>query len=562
MILTRRREIELREPQDVVFESSRTERHVRALTVSITVMAYAETIGGLGVAIAGGDTQMILNGGRWKLQDVPSGIHMSIMSLTGNQTTGFAPDPLRRKRNRLRNSALVTGLILFASGVIGVAGWHRQRSSPRPDYYMLFLTDLAEQHYRLTGTVTVVRENERALDYLNRLYGRKARRDRRPEEMASVSHNGVLHFSFVPGAIGWQEYPFAYLAEKQMAPSMTFTEPSGEPLALWVFSRSERALAVIFAEQPVVDDLVNPGPRIIETVNRSGAAAAMGDFKPAEVALAQAYLLPLDKLRLDAPGEWAGNAATLEQVAGSVPLLFGVGAESATGQTRLDAGQSLARLEAAAPPIFFTLAWATRWIVFPVALLMAWTLFRLRKVRREWNGSLSRAVPEDRAVLHFGFFRFLTADLVVEVERLLAETADQRREEASRRQEQSRRERFETEMRDCLGMLARLGQGSPCDEGWLTEASTAELEEMAAHCHRLVERHREQVEREGQAARERARQIYWLEGEFAAVPPEKRAEAASAFALYEQACAASDPGKRLEMLKAARKLLPKEFKGE
>jgi len=39
---------------------------------------------------------------------------------------------------------------------------------------------------------------------------------------------------------------------------------------------------------------------------------------------------------------------------------------------------------------------------------------------------------------------------------------------------------------------------------------------------RLIERHQEQVERERQAARERARQIRWLESEFAAIQPEKR----------------------------------------
>lgn len=62
--------------------------------------------------------------------------------------------------------------------------------------------------------------------------------------------------------------------------------------------------------------------------------------------------------------------------------------------------------------------------------------------------------------------------------------------------------------------------------------------------------------------RERARQIQRLEGEFAAILPEKCAKAASAWALYEQARVASDPGKILEALKSARKLLPKEFRSD
>lgn len=48
--------------------------------------------------------------------------------------------------------------------------------------------------------------------------------------------------------------------------------------------------------------------------------------------------------------------------------------------------------------------------------------------------------------------------------------------------------------------------------------------------------------------RERARQIQRLEGEFAAILPEKCAKAASALALYEQARLASDSGKILEAL--------------
>jgi hypothetical protein len=83
---------------------------------------------------------------------------------------------------------------------------------------------------------------------------------------------------------------------------------------------------------------------------------------------------------------------------------------------------------------------------------------------------------------------------------------------------------------------------------------------MCPHCRRLVKRHQERVEREKQVAREQARQIQWLESEFAAIPTEKRAEAGSAWVLYEQACRMSNPRKKLETLKSARKLLPQEFR--
>jgi hypothetical protein len=81
-----------------------------------------------------------------------------------------------------------------------------------------------------------------------------------------------------------------------MAPSVKFTEPSGEPLAPRVFSRFEQELAVILTEQPVIDELVDPGLRIIETINRSGAVAVAGDFNPAEVTPIHVYLFPLYSL--------------------------------------------------------------------------------------------------------------------------------------------------------------------------------------------------------------------------------------------------------------------------
>lgn len=399
-------------------------------------------------------------------------------------------------------------------------------------------------------------------EYLNHLYSRKARRDGRPMEIASVYYYGLRHFSFVPGTVGWQDYPFTYLAEQPVAPSMTFSDPSGKPLALWLFSRSERAMAVILAEEMTIDDLANPGLRIIETVHQSGAIAVAGDFQSEQVTFVHAYLLPLGKLQLDDRGMWWGDIFALQQVVGAVPLLFGVGAVSATGQMRLNTEQSLNRLLAMERLIlFFKVAWVARWAVFPAALLwLTRILFRLRSARREWDDSLSRVIPGNPANSHFGLFRFLTANLAVEAEKLLAETTEQRRKEASQHHEQSRREHLVAEIRHYSKTLAQPEPGIPCDETWLAEASMVELEETAARLRLLAERQQEQIEKEQQAARERARQIHWLESEFAAIPSDKRLEVTGAWALYEQACATSDPGKRLEMLKSARKLLPKEFR--
>ena len=406
------------------------------------------------------------------------------------------------------------------------------------------------------------KQNEQMMDYLQRLYRLKVQRDHQPDEPISVSRNGVRNFSFLPHIVGVREYPLSYLAEQQTAPSIRFTEPSGEPLALWLFSRSEQALAVIFVEQPVISDVADPGLRIFEMVTGTGAVTIAGDFKPVQVVLTHAYLLPLDKLDLDETGGWRGDALRLDRVVEAVPLLFGVtAATNAPAKARLDSREALGRLFAAGPRPFHVAAWVMRWIILPLVLLWSIRLLvRLRKLRREWNDSLLLAIPHAQTPVRHGLFHFLIADLKAERERLIAQTAAQRQEEATRQQEQLRRRQFETEIRQCLNTLAQLGQEGPCQEDWLAGASTVELEEMAAHCHNLVQQHQEQIEREQQAAREQMRQIHRLESEFTVIPPEERAGVMDAWALYEQACATGDLRKRLEMLKSARKLLPKEFR--
>jgi hypothetical protein len=140
---------------------------------------------------------------------------------------------------------------------------------------------------------------------------------------------------------------------------------------LWVFSHPERALAIILTEQLVICELAAPGLRIIETINQSCVVAVAGDFKPAEVTPIHVYLFPFDKLRLDAPGGWTGEAAALKQVVSSVPLLFDVGTGSTTVRMKLDAGQSFAWLpffHAAWQPIEFSTLSADHANSLPVAL--------------------------------------------------------------------------------------------------------------------------------------------------------------------------------------------------
>lgn len=493
---------------------------------------------------------------------------MSKPLLTGNPADEAALLQLRQRRNRLRAWALLALLLLLVAGLTSALGWQRQRTMARADYYQAWLGGLAEEHYRLTGTTTLVKENERVTEYLDRLYARKAQRDRQPAETVSVSPTGIRAFTFLPGDIGWHQYPFEQLAVQQRAPSLNFTEPAGKPLALWIFSRAEQALAVIFAEIPKIDDLANPALRIIEPVNQYGALTVAGEFKAEQVVLSVVYLLPLAQLRLDTTDGWFGSVAAFDQFVGAVPLLFGIGATSATGQLRLEADLAELKMDAVVPPFFLLLAQAARWVMLPLALLwLSGLLFRLQRARQAWHALLVQAHPHEAAQLRLGFARFLSADLLGLTQQRLAASLAQKQWEAGQQQEALRREQWQSEARRYSTML----EGAVFDEAWLAQASLAELEATAIRLRQQAEQQQAQVDREQQAARERARQLHWLESEFEAIPDaispdaisiDKRPAVAAAWALYEQARATHDPNKRLELLKSARKLLPKEFKGE
>ncbi len=489
---------------------------------------------------------------------------MSKPLLTGNPADDVAWLRLRRRRNRLRAWALLAALLLLAAGWFGARGWWRQRDLPRHDYYRALLSGLAEQHYRVTGTTTILKENEQVLEYLSRLYARKAQRDRLPAEAATVASAGVRIFAFQPGLDGWQLYPFDRLAEFQQAPSQTFDKPSGPPLALWLFSRSEQALAVIFNEIPVVDDLVKPGLRIIEPVNQSGAMLVAGEFKSEMVVLNLVYLLPLAQLRLDATDGGIESGAAFDRFIGAVPLLFGIGRRNSATPLRLDSYEAYAPVYDLLPPFSLTLAWAARWVVVPFVLLwLAVLWWRMQRTRQAWQALLAHSHPHEAAQLHFGFTRFLTADLIAVTKQRLDATVEQKHREALLQEESLRREQLKREARHYSMMLAQFKQEEPaCDEAWLMQASPAELEEATARLCQQAEQQQAQADREQQASRERARQLLWLESEFDAIPSDKRPAVAEAWTLYEQACAANDPVKRLEMLKSARKLLPKEFRSE
>lgn len=484
---------------------------------------------------------------------------MSIGIITANQTTNL--DLLRHNHSRLRRTLLVACLLLIISALIGGTGWYQQRSRPRPDYYKIFLSGLADQHYRLTGTTTVVIENEGGIEYLQQLYHRKTQRDHQPDEPISLSRQGVLQFSFVPGTMGLAEYPLAYLIEQPVAPSMSFSEPAGAPLALWIFSRSEHALAIIFTEQPPVGDFADPGLRLFEMVTSSNALAVAGNFHDNPVVLTHAYLLPLDNLGLDLTGQWWGSVARLNQIVSALPLLFGVGATDPTGQGRLNSQIALNQLSTAGPPIFELVARGIGWIVTPlVSLWVVWVLVRLRQVWQSWQNLLAPIVSSSPSSFHYSFPDFLTADLEVEATRLITQSTEQRREEIARQQTELKRHRREAELRQCLDKLAQLGQPLPCQVEWMVEASATELDDMLSRCRRLAQEQQERIDNEEQTARERLHKIQWLESEFAAIPLEKRAAVIQAWTLYEQACASNDSRLKLDLLKSARKFLPKEFR--
>jgi len=136
---------------------------------------------------------------------------------------------------------------------------------------------------------------------------------------------------------------------------------------------------------------------------------------------------------------------------------------------------------------------------------------------------------------HFrsGFRAFLTADLAREIATANATAVafEQERLAAERKEEEVE------ELKDELRRLTADCELTPNEAGQIELAvASASLVELR----KLITNYREVREREAEIARERQREILWLESEFEAIPITKRAEALEAWQLFQQAITFAD----------------------
>lgn len=452
--------------------------------------------------------------------------------------------------------------VMLVACTVGLISIRKVRSEPPPDYYRILMAELARQHFMITGTPTIFREDARAREFFEWLYNLKNGRDGLPAERVTVPENTLLQFSFLPGTRGLTAYPFIWLREQHAAPTMTFTEPSGAPLALWVYSRQQQLLACVFYEMAEAEALAEPGLRLMQDIDRTGVVSVEGPFPEGKAILVHAYLQPLSDLGLDALDDFRQREPDPDRLDYTVPLLFGSGVRGSNSQVHISGREAFQRL------------WAesTSWAILAgallgVVLLTAGSFLLLRKMwqlgglRRQYLRSLEKYLTPGEPRPRIGLRRFLSGDLEELAADVIGVARERQRLALAKLAAEAERLKLEAKLQDIRSQLDPASDDlSGIDEA-LLRGDVEELRRLRDE-YRLQARLRlERLAREEQIKRERQWEIQWLESEFEAIPPEKRLnEAREAWATYERAQATGDLRDRLHLLKEARKRIPKELR--
>jgi hypothetical protein len=214
---------------------------------------------------------------------------------------------------------------------------------------------------------------------IGRLY-----RQRRFLLFASRRHAALL---FLSRGIDLQEMPLEELLWRHTNPTVRFTPPPGQPLALWFYSRTQHLLAVFCYEMVDADSMKNPPAipdlRVIEKFDPLGAKSVYGTIPEGWCVAVHAYLLPFHDLQLEKLSRRSQEVPGLTLFNFALPLLFPststcfVIAPDASGK------QTIARLRFDAATPFLTTRWSARLLALPVALI--WLLLIVLRLRKTAN---------------------------------------------------------------------------------------------------------------------------------------------------------------------------------
>lgn len=470
----------------------------------------------------------------------------------------------RQRRNRIA-AACALSIVLAAAGIaFGFINALTQKLLPHPDYYKVLMKEIAHQHYLATGTPTIVKENDQTREFFQQQYDFRNRNNSLSEAQLTVEPDDFKFFAYLPYAKGMIELTMDDLAAEQDRPGMKFTQPSGTPVALWVYSRRQNLLSCIFYELPEQNDLEHPGKRVFQTLDRNGIITIEGELPETKLTPIEAYLLSLGDLKLENLAPWSKADPNLRNLDLALPMLFDSALTEKVLRPSFADPQTIGRMRREAGTRFLLLRGGFRYLLLPVSLLMLIVgLLRFRSLHREFCSSVKLYMPVDASPIRIGNLRFLFIDPDYQI--------DKARADARERQNQALIEqKAEEETRELKDLLQEYRDElvlNPDEVRRFEEIiSTGTLEELRSlrdQYHGTIQQLRQHRETEQQQIRERQREIQRLQSELEMVPVEKRAdEGREAWELYEQAKTIDDPRARLNLLKEARKRLPREFRPE
>ncbi len=465
---------------------------------------------------------------------------------------------LYRNRNRQR----LAGSCAFGLVIIGIAfGFvdrFAEKIAPLTDYHRILFTELARQHFVLTGTPTIVKEDDFTLELFERQYDRTISQVSGFPTMLTMPFGYLWQFSYAPGGINLTSISFEDLQSR--GERLTIRSPT--PVVVWVYSAREGMLAcfgyqMITANHPLAGSSATPEGRMIESLDWNGKVSTQGSVPTSRVLPTHGFLIPFRDLKLSNLDRHATEDPNLALFDFALPLFLDQTRPVPPAGPSVSSTARLAGLrEQAAQPFLLTQR-IFRLIVLPIGCLLfvgvAWSMNRLR---RRFESALSELRPNAQQPGRKNLMNFSFGNLKDDISAARAEASSIQQQLLANQKKQAEIE----DVTERLGHYAKqLGLSS--EEGTRIERAlsnnTADgLRQIVA----LLSEKAAAQEREQQLARERQRETVWIEAEFEMIPQVKRAEAQEAWELYERALQTPDPKNRLHFLKEARKKLPRDLK--
>lgn len=451
-------------------------------------------------------------------------------------------DDINDLRSLARRRLVRWMLVTIAAGLAAASPTLGTALLPEPDFSRLLFTELAQSHYRATSTSTVVKEFPDVIGLFAAEYNkRNAHRGQPPVELPPP--RGLWSYSYVPGGLDLTEHTYDELFGTKERPSMLVTEPSDPPVAVWIYSREQNALVVFLFERLIHDVFEGkpptPDPRMFLDYDASGTVAAFGPAPMEKLIYTHAWLLPLGDvtardLLLDASPRRA-------DVLDRIPYVVEMSArEEFTPPIFSGAPVGRAREQVRRPALYLRLALLL--VMLGAAFGAGRAVFALVRLRREFARVASvRLVP-----FLFGDLDSIASSLRDELRAATLASAEKEREEQER-------ERLLTEIAAHVNVQ--------CDE-----LSIPELRELR---NTVVAEAAQRVDADARIERahqEREREIHRLEVELESIPLEAATDEAhdarQSWQFLQQARSEREPRARLELLKEARRVLPREYRPE